>query len=952
MTGPTVFISYSHKDKQEKDELLSHLRISRETTDVWSDDRVGVGTDWEADLDQAISQARVAILLVSPNFLVSRFIASQQTPAILERCKRDGLTVFPVIAKPCAWQLVDWLAGMNIRPQSGKPVWRDGGLYADEELVAIAHEVASIIEQEELFNKSFGKYRLITRVGQGGMATVYKADDPSLARYVAIKVMHSHLTNNPDFIKRFRSEAKAVANLRHPNIIQIHAFGVEQGEYYMVMEFVEGHSLSIKLKESRAKGQIFNLEETIRIFGALTSAVAYAHAKGVVHRDLKPSNIMLTTDGEVILTDFGIARIVGSAGHTMTGTVMGTPAYLSPEQAQGQRGDERSDIYSLGVVLYEMVTGRVPYEADTPLAIIMKHLNNEPLPLPTEINPDLPLAVEHVILKALSRDVDNRYQTVNELAKALKKALTNPAPTIFISYARNAQDDKSSAQKLSQSLHQKGYDVFIDNQDIPEGRTWAKRIKAELSRADFFIALLSADSVQSRVVMDEIKFAHYLGKHRQGRPIITGVRLNYEEAVQQPLNTYLTSGKQHPVQHDTMRRRFFEDLEQAVSGIGDDATASVPAASISREGNEGIVDTQFVTPAPPSPPTTPTPSSPPAPLPQLQRGVMDPQSSFYIGRASDRVAQEVIARQNGVTITITAPRQMGKSSLLMRTIAEANQAGKRVAFLNFSLLFDENSLSNSEIFLRQFCTLLSEELDLDPRLDKYWRKFSTGIHNCTRYLSRYILKELGTSLVLAMDEVDIIFDTKFHTDFFAMLRSWHNSRSDPTSPIWKQLDLLLVTSTEPSLFIKDLNQSPFNVGEKIELKDFASDQVALLSSRYNLELTPDQMEPLMTWLGGNPYLLHLAFHHVVSRRLTIADLLNHITEGGDPFDEHLLHLWLRINKQEDLMEGLRQIVDSAVCENEQSFFRLRTIGLVKRDKGQVSFRCQLYDDYFRRRLSG
>jgi len=275
---------------------------------------------------------------------------------------------------------------------------------------------------EDLVGRTVGKYRIVARLGRGGMAEVYKAYQPGLNRYVAVKVLHGHLADDEDFIGRFEREATAVARLRHPHIVQVYDFDVEGGLYYMVMEFVEGPTLKAELHERSLKSQIFSLAETSRIISALGSAIDYAHARGMVHRDLKPANVMFTAEGQVVLTDFGIARIVGATRYTMTGAISGTPAYMSPEQGQGERGDERSDIYSLGVVLYEMVTGRVPFDADTPFAIIMKHIN-DPLPLPTAVNPDTPEAVERVILKAMSKSPDDRYQSASELAKALREAV-------------------------------------------------------------------------------------------------------------------------------------------------------------------------------------------------------------------------------------------------------------------------------------------------------------------------------------------------------------------------------------------------------------------------------------------------------------------------------------------------------------------------------------------------
>ncbi len=274
----------------------------------------------------------------------------------------------------------------------------------------------------DLVGKTLGRYRIVARLGRGGMAEVYKAYQPGLDRYVGIKVLHSHLVDDADFIGRFEREALAIGKLRHPAIVQALDFDREEDLYFMAMEYIDGPTLKEEMKARRAANQPFTYEEISRIFTALCSAIDYAHARGMVHRDIKPANVMINQEGQIVLTDFGIARIVGATQFTQTGALAGTPAYMSPEQGQGERGDERSDIYSLGVMLYEMVTGTVPYDADTPFAVIMQHIS-EPLPMPRKINPDIPEPVEKVILKAMSKNPADRYQTAGAMAKDLRSAV-------------------------------------------------------------------------------------------------------------------------------------------------------------------------------------------------------------------------------------------------------------------------------------------------------------------------------------------------------------------------------------------------------------------------------------------------------------------------------------------------------------------------------------------------
>jgi len=273
----------------------------------------------------------------------------------------------------------------------------------------------------DMTGKMLGKYRLIERLGRGGMAEVYRAYQPRLERDVAVKVMLGYLAEDDKFVGRFKREAKAVAALHYPNIVQIYDFDIEDDVYYMVMEYIDGETLKARLKRLNSEGKRIPLDEVARVFRALCDALDYAHAQGRVHRDIKPANVMF--DGErLVLTDFGIASIVGGTRYTASGAMVGTPAYMSPEQGQGDPGDVRSDVYSLGVILYEMVTGRLPFDADTPLAIVLKHLN-EPLPPPSQVCADVPPAVERVILKALAKSPDDRYQSAGALAEALAAAV-------------------------------------------------------------------------------------------------------------------------------------------------------------------------------------------------------------------------------------------------------------------------------------------------------------------------------------------------------------------------------------------------------------------------------------------------------------------------------------------------------------------------------------------------
>jgi len=277
---------------------------------------------------------------------------------------------------------------------------------------------------DDLTGKQFGPYQVVGPVGEGGMAAVFKAYQPNMERYVALKVLPRTYAEDPQFVSRFKREARLLAQLQHPHILPVFDFGMAEGYTYIVMPFIQGGKFTDMMK-----GEPLPLARIRQVITQVGDALDYAHERGMIHRDVKPSNILIDERGNCLLTDFGLARMVeDSVNLTSSGTIMGTPAYMSPEQGSGQRIDARSDIYSLGVVLFEMATGRVPYQAETPVAVVFKHIQ-DPLPLPRKVNPELPEPVERVILKALSKRPEDRYQTVAQMAQAIQLAIPDsPIP--------------------------------------------------------------------------------------------------------------------------------------------------------------------------------------------------------------------------------------------------------------------------------------------------------------------------------------------------------------------------------------------------------------------------------------------------------------------------------------------------------------------------------------------
>ncbi|NEP16364.1 MAG: hypothetical protein F6J97_05600 [Leptolyngbya sp. SIO4C1] len=280
-------------------------------------------------------------------------------------------------------------------------------------------------------------------------------------------------------------------------------------------------------------------------------------------------------------------------------------------------------------------------------------------------------------------------------------------------------------------------------------------------------------------------------------------------------------------------------------------------------------------------------------------------------------------------------------------MASAVEAGKQVAFLDFQL-FDRAALQDADEFYQQFCFWLTDELDLDDQVADYWQKPLGHPQRCTRYVGRYLLKSLEQPLVLAMDEVERIFDTPFRNDSFSMLRSWHNQRA--TKKLWKNLDLTLVTSTEPYQLIADLNQSPFNVGENLRLQDFSAQQVHHLNEAHGLPLSTLEERRLMQLVNGHPYLVRKALYLVASDRMSASQLFDRARAEDGPFGDHLKYHLFRMYGNKALVNGFLKILREQTCEDEVLYFRLHGAGLVCRDGQRVVPRCWLYADYFKAHL--
>ncbi|MEO0516480.1 MAG: AAA-like domain-containing protein [Cyanobacteria bacterium P01_A01_bin.116] len=502
---------------------------------------------------------------------------------------------------------------------------------------------------------------------------------------------------------------------------------------------------------------------------------------------------------------------------------------------------------------------------------------------------------------------------------------------VFISYKRTVEPDEPIAKRLYQALSAR-HEVFID-QAMLVGTRWAEQIESQLRQTDVLIVLLSEHSVGSEMVVQEVSLAHELYKTNGTKPRILPVRLAYEQPFQYPLSAYLAAINWASWQGEADTAGLIDELERAIAG---ETLSKSKLAKPIAESSSAIPK-----PTPAAQPHRSTHRRPS--VLDLPEGTMDVASAFYVARPADGIALETVGRPNGVTITIKGPRQMGKSSLLNRVMAKAVDAGKQVAFLDFQL-FDREALQNADAFYQQFCYWLTDELEIEDCFEEYWSKPLGSTQRCTRYVGRHILKSIDGPLVLAMDEVERMFDTPFRNDFFSMLRSWHNQRA--TKKLWKNLDLALVTSTEPYQLIDDLNQSPFNVGQVLRLEDFDAAQVHGLNVSHGEPLTATEEQQLMALVNGHPYLVRKALYLVASGQMTADELFKSAGEEKGPFGDHLRYHLFRVYGKKELVKGFLRILKDQSCPDEVIYFRLHGAGLVSREGALVVPRCQLYASFF------
>jgi hypothetical protein len=506
---------------------------------------------------------------------------------------------------------------------------------------------------------------------------------------------------------------------------------------------------------------------------------------------------------------------------------------------------------------------------------------------------------------------------------------------VFISY-RHISPDQELAQFLADHLLRHSLSVFVDTQ-LLVGDKWVEEIDQQIRASDFFIALLSADSIRSDMVRQEVELAHSLS-----HVTILPVRVAFEGALPYDLASYLnriqyaiwrSPGDDQPIADQILAaiNRSADLPNQGQPGKTQSSTASLQALADVTE-NAGA----------------PLPAADPRLM--FDKGTMKIGSPFYITRAADAQLDQQIQR-DGETIVVKGMRQMGKSSLLATAMASAKRRGQKTFYIDFQLV-DAKHLQTLDILLDHLAWRLAEEFDTAIKPDEVWNNRLGAKASLTKFIERALLAGAASPIQFFLDEADLIFKYDYRDHFFALIRGWHNLRA--TNENWTRLNLIIAHSTEPYLWIQDINQSPFNVGFPLRLDDFNQAQVATLNDKHNRPLKGDaEIEGLMQLVGGQPYLIRQALYALATdANLSLDQLRKNAASESGPFGDHLRRYNWLLQESKELKNALRQILRDNRCDDERLFQRLRAAGLIRGETRQdAKIRCVLYAEYFKNHLS-
>lgn len=761
-------------------------------------------------------------------------------------------------------------------------------------------------------------HALVRRIGKGAYGEVWLARSV-LGAYRAVKMVcrssfqdERPLQREFEGIQRFEPVSRT-----HPGLVSILHVGRPDpaGDFYYVMELADDvdREQQIDADNYVARTLLHDIRqrdrlppaECIQIGLSLTAALAHLHRLGLVHRDIKPSNIIYI-NGTPRLADPGLVASVRENPSNA-----GTLGFM-PNEGAGTPG---ADIFALGRVLYQAVTGR---PADQYPALSTGLVEGSDWPRAERLN--------GVIFRACAADAADRYASADEFHRALAalgvversgqeraEPVAGPRRVALLGKPNSAPDDHL-IRLLRRRLMGQGVVVFVDERR-QAGTDWARAIEDNIRGADAVIVLVSPASVQSEMLAYEVEMAHQAAQRQQGRPRLLPVRLQLAGAWPAVLEQYLGGVQSFswagPADDERVSGELIRALETSPKAVVHESRPAIEPAG----------------------------------------GAVDLASGYYVVRPTDEAFRAAVGRWDSIVL-VKGARQMGKTSLLARGLHEARRAGACVALTDFQKL-SVRDFESAESFYLALAGLLGDQLDLDVAPEATWKRERSPNINFERFVRREVLGKIPGQLVWGLDEVDRLFGCPFGSEVFGLFRSWHNGRAlDPGAP-WARLTLAIAYATEAHLFITDVNQSPFNVGTRLELADFTLAQVVDLNDRHGVPVrSPAELERLHALLGGQPYLVRHALNELASGGVDFETFLAEADHDEGIFGDHLRRMLVTLAKDPPLMEVVRNLLQGRAWLDHAAFYRLRSGGLLRGDSlEEARPRCEIYASYLRRHLA-
>lgn len=764
---------------------------------------------------------------------------------------------------------------------------------------------------------------LIECVGKGAYGRIYLAVNV-IGGNRAIKVIHRNaFENQRPYDREFMGIVKYEPLSRgHANLVSVLHIGRDRSNqfFYYVMEIADdvthgtdipqsGYTPRTLQSDLRRYGWLA-VEDCVRIACQVLDGLSCLHERRLIHRDIKPPNIIFV-GGNAKLADVGLVSTIGEAS-----TYVGSETYVPPEGP----GSPLGDLFAVGKMLYEMVTGLSSFQ--------FPEVNDDFVSFP-----DLSVRKRLCQIAAKACENDSKKRFVNaeafrvELEKAIAErdiradadsvasvnAITIPIKRIVVVGDFSASEFSDTLARLYKEFDAREISVFRDDATAVTV-SWARTIEAQISESDAVIAFLSDRVLSSETLAYELHLANSEAEVNEGKPRVIPLVNHLSVELPEEISQYFRARRIVKMGELDLNSNLFSQVFGARAPDVSPPTAGAAKAKLETVG-----------------------------------GAVPLGSPFYVARGEDEYFSQAIENRESIVL-VKGARQMGKTSLLARGLQVARKASYTVLFTDYQKL-NRSAFESLEKFYLALANSISEQLDLDRFPEDTWDSRRSPNANLERYLRKGVFEEFDGHIVWGMDEIDRLFGCDFSGEVFGMFRSWHNNRALDPDSCWGRHTLALAYATEARLLITDMMQSPFNVGTRLSLGDFSTDQVRDLNVLYGAGLSPDELEALYYLVGGHPFLTRVAMHAVVAEGRSMDEIISSATSDESVFADHLRRLVLLLAADETLVNGVKEILVEKRCSCGATYQRLRASGMVQSaDPDSVLLRCDLYSRYLKREL--